>query len=348
MNFEQFDQLLEYGIFRQFTADDGQAYVGVLPKEPYYERKVDKVVDALIERGEDYPILLDKFMEMAQKYTPLHQQKTAEAFNILETQSPEEISRLSPYKRLGILEKIIPTQPTLQDIEKLKPHADKVEQLMFGLKFPEQFFKDEERLAMSFVNRLQFIPHLKENIKNWQQLETAEQQQCIQKISDMFCQTYGIEPLKINFYTKEEYNEGLKKQGLPPVEIPPTGTATLSTRTIDFCADRMKECDNYVPIYLTFHEALHISQQERSFPDYPLAERLLQHKFTFLKLVSEKAYLLDPTEIHAYRMDSLVQTKAQETLKVPFVANKYDAKTRKAVDLAKQTAAALYAHSVKE
>ncbi len=348
MNFEQFDKFIEYGEFRQFVADDGQAYVGVLPRQAYYERKVSEIADAIVAENGEYPIQLEKFMKLAQEYTPLRNQKITEAFEVLNTKSPEEISRLSPNKRLEILERIIPPQPTLANINKLKPHAAKIEQLMFDLKFPPQFWKDEERLASSFVNRLQLIPHLKENIADWQQLETARQQQCIQKIADVFCKTYGIEPIKITFFTLEEFNRDRVNQGLDPVEIPPTGQASAADRSINFCADRIKICDNYVPIYLTFHEALHISQQERDFPQYPLVERMFAHKFDFLKLISDKAYLLEPSEIHAYHIDSLVQNKAQETLKVPFVANKYDAKTRKAVDLAKQTAAALYAHNIKE
>lgn len=348
MNFEQFDKFIEYGEFRQFVADDGQAYVGVLPSKDYYERKVNEIADAIVAANGEYPVPLEKFMQLAKEYTPLRNQKIAEAFEVLNTKSPEEISRLSPNKRLEILERIIPPQPTLVDINKLKPHAAKIEQLMFDLKFPPQFWKDEERLASSFVNRLQLIPRLKEDIADWQQLETPAQQRCLQKIADTFCKTYGIEPIKITFFTLEEFNRDRINQGLEPVEIPPTGQASATDRSIDICADRIKICDNYVPIYLTFHEALHISQQERDFPQYPLVERMFAHKFTFLQLVSEKAYLLDPTEVHAYRMDSLVQSKAQDTLKVPFVANKYDDKTRKAAALAKQTAAALYAYNVKE
>lgn len=348
MNFEQFNQLIEYGKFTQFEGDDGKRYVGVYPRHLHYERKVDEIVNTLLAAGEKYPLAYDDFMKLAQEFSPLRTQKINKAFDVLKTCSLEEISRMPLHKRLAVLKTVLPPEPTLIDVKKLKPYAAKIEQLVFDMKFPRQFWKDEERLAMSFVNRLQFIPNLKENIANWQQLETATQQQCIRKIADLFCKTYGIEPLEIAFFTAEEYNQKRQQQGLPPLEVPPTGTSSLDKRTINICSDRIKECDNYTPIYLTFHEALHISQQERDFPQYPLAEHLLTYKFGFLKLISDKAYLLEPAEIHAYHIDSLVQNKAQETLKVPFVANKYDAKTRKAVDLAKQTAAALYAYNVKE
>lgn len=347
MNYEQYNTLLECGRFMQYKTEEGD-FVGVLPRADYHEKRVDKVLDEIEAAGREYPLPLKKFMELAQKYTPIRNAQINLAFKQLETLSVEQLAELPQEQRLGILEKVMPPEPKLADIEKLKPHAAKIEQLLFNLKFPQQFWEDEKHLANSFANRLQTIPHLRENIQNWQQLETPEQQKCLQKIADVFCKTYGMEPINISFFTEAEYNADLARQGLAEKSVPPTGTALPAQREISFCADRMKTCDNYVPIYVTFHEALHIAQREREFEKCPEAERLLNEKFKYFQLVTERAYLTEPAEVHAYAMDEMVKSQAVETLKVPFVGNKYDDKTRREVDLALQTAHALYAYNVKE
>lgn len=347
MNFEQYNTLLEYGRFMQYDAD-GKVYVGVLPNAEYDAPKVDKVIEDILSAGKDYPWTMEKFTQYAQKYTPLRNAQINKAFKQLETLSVEQLAQLSDDQRLDILEKIMPSKPQLKDIEKLKPHKEKIEQLLFNLKFPAQFWEEEQRLAMSFVNRLQTIPHIKDNIQNWQQLETPQQKECLQRIADVFCKTYQMEPIAINFFTEAEYNEDRRRQGLDEKLVPPTGTALADKREISFCTDRIKICDNYVPIYLTFHEALHISQRERSFERYPQAARMLNEKFKYFQCVTEGAYLTEPSEVHAYGIDAMVREKAPEVLKVPFVDNKYDEKTRRAVDAATRTAQVLYAYNVKE
>lgn len=345
MDFKQFNTLLEYGKFIAFE-DNGEQKVGVLPIYQSGGAKIDAVINQILENGENYPFKISELNEYASKYMPLRMAKINSAFNILQTSSLEDIAQKSQEERLNILERIMPPQPKSADIEKLFPHKEKVAQLLFGLKFSENFWKTEEKLTFTFVNRLQIIPNIKQKIANWQQLEKSAQTECLQQIADVFCKTYQIEPIKISFFTLEEYRKKQIEQGLNPQNVPPTGQADLQKREISYCEERMKDCDNYVPIYLTFHEALHISQRERNFE--PMAERMLNPKLTYFKLVTEEAYLLEPAEIHAYAMDALVKQEAQENLRVAFVDNKYDSKTKQAVKQVQITASVLHAYNVRK
>lgn len=346
MTFEQFDILLDIGEFKVFE-QNGSQFVGITPKKDRYQQKIDQIIDEIIQ-NEEYPFTFEEFSKKAQQYMPVRRSKTKEILHKLENYNLSEIAHLSCDERLDILNKIMPSEPTALDIERLKPYQAKIGQLMFNLKFPKEFWKQEEVLALKFVHRLQTIPNINENITNWQNLDISDQKKCLEQIVDVFVRTYHIKPIKVSFFSKEEYQNEQKSQGLEPNEVPPTGYALTDKHEICFCKDRMSLCDNYVPIYLTFHEALHISQKERHFSEFEGVEKLFDEKLSYFQLINKESYLLSPIEIHAYAMDKLVQEKAQEVIKAPFIGNKYDPMTKKAVDEATMTSRVLYAYNIRE
>jgi hypothetical protein len=133
---------------------------------------------------------------------------------------------MSDEERIELLDRLIPDTIYANDQEEkfklITDNKEKIEALLFNLKFPKEFWDEEKQKAHQFLNRLNTVPNLNEYIENWQTVNNETRKKVLRNVTDVFCQLCEIDDIKISFYTIEDYQEKQIAMGLDPKEKVPT------------------------------------------------------------------------------------------------------------------------------
>ena len=153
------------------------------------------------------------------------------------------------------------------------------------------------------------------NMKNWHNISLDEKKATIAETAKIIEYIYGSS-LEIGFYTSEEYR---KKNNLKE-DVPVYG-AYASKGKIFFNTDRLAD-DNFMGVYVLFHEFMHKRQSEADFENQ-IVNRLFKtavyNAFTYEQQNIDPAsyeygdfYSIIPQEVHAYGMQKFVESKIIE------------------------------------
>lgn len=356
MKAREFKWLQTHCSFDECTYD-GQNIILITPKK---EKDRQPVYDILYRQQwrNGYPTL-EEFNDAVTQLQPEYQNmrkaeqlRSEEAAQTLRNTDSRILAALPDEQKIKLLDHLLLEVYHSQDWDNAKlnhrhirENSEKLQSLLFHLKLPPEFMAEEAYKTRQFCNRLKFIPNLKQDLENWQGLPDDKRQEVMLKTADIFARTYDLPELKLNFFTDQEYKEQNSYEDWSnPDLLPPTGYAISPVISVN--TDRIRICDNYLPVNMIFHEALHITQQEQDFSRFPMMEKFFEAKFSHLGIDSSisDVYLMNPVERHAYGMESAVKQYLQDELKVKYVGNTYSASKNRIIQSVTEKARILSAY----
>lgn len=307
MNSSDFEDLISFSEIEVNSENGSIDFVAYKGKEA--------VIAQLIEDNQLENLSMTKFNELASQYIPIIQARKKlrdKKINDFKNTPSESIAKLSLEQKVEYLETIFHKHQTKDELSDIcSQNKDKLKTLLYNIRLPDDFWKNEEQLADRFVALVANNKKITDNIKNWQHLDIEDKKATIKETAKIIEYVYGT-PLKVGFYTQEEYR---KENNLD--ENAPVFGAYQEKGKIFFNSDRLENSDNYMGVSVVFHEYMHKRQEEVKFEN-PLINRLFacnvdravgyeMRNIDSFSPEYEDIYSLMPKEVHAYAMQNYVE-----------------------------------------
>lgn len=307
MNSSDFEDLISFSEIEVNPENGSIDFIAYKGKEA--------VIAQLIEDNQLQNLSMTEFNEFVGQYMPIIQARKKlreKKINDFKSMPVENIATLSLEQRVDCLETIFHRYQTMGEISDICfQNKDKLKALLYGIKMPKDFWQSEELQANRFVALVANNKKITDNMKNWQHLDIEDKKATIKETAKIIEYVYGT-PLKVGFYTQEEYR---KENNLD--ENAPVFGAYQEKGKIFFNTDRLENSDNYMGVSVVFHEYMHKRQEEVKFEN-PLINRLFACNvdravgYEMRNIDSSSPeygdiYSLMPKEVHAYAMQNYVE-----------------------------------------
>lgn len=301
----------------------GKQYAVIEPKFPKYQARLDFLLGSF-----SFPSI-DEWNKLSRELTPKLKQSSQlryqQALNKLAGMSDEKLTKLNNKQRIELLDDLLQdvigndAQTFKQNQQTIATYKEQLKILLFGIKLPLDFLKQELAKCEQFCHRLQSVPRLKEDLENWNLLENHQRRLLAENILHAFNGAYKTD-ISLKMFSENDWSQVRRPQGMyAQFSTAPTAYAEGSTVFVN--KEKIALCHNLAVPALIFHEALHIARRQDDWSHFPLVDKLFESKFTYLALEGNELYTINPVEMNAYKMDEEVADFLLEKMKIKFVEN---------------------------
>lgn len=312
MNSSDFEDLISFSEIEVNPENGSIDFIAYKGKET--------VIAQLIEDNQLENLSMTKFNELASQYIPIIQARKKlrdKKINDFKNTPSESIAKLSLEQKVEYLETIFHKHQTKDELSDIcSQNKDKLKTLLYNIRLPDDFWKNEEQLADRFAALISNNQQVTENMKNWQDISIEDKKETMKETAKIIEYVYDT-PLEIGFYTSDEF----RKENNLDKNAPVFG-AYQEKGKIFFNTDRLENSDNYMGVSVVFHEFAHKRQEETKF-DNPLINRLFatetykafDYEMRNIDVSSPEygdMYSLIPNEVHAHAMQKYVENKIAE------------------------------------
>lgn len=301
----------------------GKQYAVIEPKFPKYQAKLDRLLGSITFPSIEEWNRLSR--ELKPKLKETGRLRHEQAVRKLAGMSNSRLATLNNKQRIelldGLLQDVIgrDLETFEQNRQTVSAYGDQLKILLFGIRLPEEFLRQEQARCEQFCHRLQSVPRLKEDLENWFELEFRLQRALAENIIKAFNDTYQTQ-IGLRFFGESEwYRAQAEKNAAPVGETAPAAYAEGCTVFIN--KEKIAACNNLFVPALIFHEALRVARQQEDWSHFPLIDKLFENKFAYLALEGNDLYGMNPVEHHAYRMDEAVAGFLLDKMQIKFIEN---------------------------
>mgnify|MGYP001516305401 CR=1 FL=1 len=275
----------------------GKQYAVIEPKFPKYQAKLDRLLGSITFPSIEEWNRLSR--ELKPKLKETGRLRHEQAVRKLAGMSNSRLATLNNKQRIelldGLLQDVIgrDLETFEQNRQTVSAYGDQLKILLFGIRLPEEFLRQEQARCEQFCHRLQSVPRLKEDLENWFELEFRLQRALAENIIKAFNDTYQTQ-IGLRFFGESEwYRAQAEKNAAPVGKTAPAAYA----------------------------EALRVARQQEDWSHFPLIDKLFENKFAYLALEGNDLYGMNPVEHHAYRMDEAVAGFLLDKMQIKFIEN---------------------------
>ena len=301
----------------------GKQYAVIEPKFPKYQARLDFLLGSF-----SFPSI-EEWNRLSRELTPKLKQSSQiryeKALNKLTTMSNDKLTKLNNKQRIELLDSLLQDvigndfQTFSQNQKTISTYKEQIKILLFGIKLPPNFLKQELAKCEQFCNRLQSVSKLKENLENWPNLENTKRRDLIENILIAFNDIYKTN-IRLEIFSDNDWTSVRRPQGIYG-KISSIPTAYTEGNAIFINKEKIAICHNLAVPALIFHEALHIARRQDDWSHFPLVDKLFEAKFTYLTPEGNDLCIMNPVEMNAYKMDEEVADFLLEKMKVKFIEN---------------------------
>lgn len=326
----------------------GKQYAVIDPKYPKYQDRLDRIL------GKSFYPTVEEWNKMARDLNPKRKNDDMLHHNMavrrLESMSPEKLAGLNNKQRIEILDSLL-VDVIGNDVEAfklnqqtVKTYKRQIKSLLFGITLPKDFIVQEQARCDQFCNRLQSVPHLKEYLEGWPQIEFSQRKELAENILGVFNASYHTN-IELKFFTKDEWRQEQKDKGLDP-DKRIMSTAYREGNAVFINKERMAACNNLAIPPLIYHEALHVLQEQEDWSRFPEIDKLFERKFTYLALDQEDLYVMNPIEVHAYGMDERITDFLKDKMQIKYIEGTYPPELKELVSQTQEKARTMMNYSL--
>lgn len=315
MDINEFADLIE----RCKMSVDEQGKMTFAPRYPNDERRVAEI----IKKNKMEHFSFTDLQKLCKDFTPAYQArrklqaKRAAEFSAL---SPKQIAELSTEQKLDYLEAVFPKWQEPDGLLKAcAENEQNIKAALYGIKFPESFWKSEKKSAERYAALIARQPELCDKLKNWQQTSLADKKAAIMQAAEVFEYVYGLAP-KITFFTEEQERAKLPAAGLS--KDTHIYAAYRQGDTLYFNEDRMQQSDNFFAVSVLLHEGTHLRQNTQSFNDKSV-DRIFDCNMCYVSYYDRKKndkqsaeymdlYAATQIEVHAHAVQDYMEQRFME------------------------------------
>ena len=223
--------------------------------------------------------------------------------HILRLSTPQQLSQLSPRKKLDILMSIDKDcYFSLRHKQKheyaLERKAEKINAL---LQFPisPEFWEREQRKVRLIAAEIARMRNIKKRLENFQTLEDKEQKKLFARICKITAKYNGIKAPTIQYLGEEEIKNYIKNAS-DDEEMNVEGFA--SEKTVFVNNDSFKKLSGAQVLSVAWHETNHIAMSHGDYSQFPLMEDILNPRLDYINGLKE-CYILHPQEKINYALE---------------------------------------------
>jgi hypothetical protein len=315
MDINEFAELIE----RSHMSIDEKGKVTFTPRYPKDERRVAEI----IAKNQMEHFSFTDLQALSKDFAPVYQArrklqaKRAEEFSAL---SPKQIAELSTEQKLDYLDAVFPKWQEPDGLLKAcSENEQNIKAALYGIKFPESFWKAEKKSAERYAALIAGQPKLCDAVKNWRQTSLNDKKEAIMQAAEVFEYVYGLAP-KIEFFTEEQERAQLQAEGLN--KDTHIYAAYQRGGTLYFNEDRLQESYNFFAVSVLLHEGTHLRQNMQSFND-KLVDRIFDCNMRYVAYYDRKKndkqsaeymdlYTANPIEVHAHAVQDYMEQRFTE------------------------------------
>ncbi len=301
----------------------GKQYAVIEPKFPKHQVKLDRLLGSITFPSIEEWNKLSR--ELKPKLKATERRHYEYAVRKLAGMSNARLAALNNKQRIelldGLLQDVIGRDPETfeQNRQTVSVYGDQLKILLFGIKLPDEFLKQEQARCDQFCHRLQSVPRLKEDLENWFELDFWQQRELAENVLKAFNETYHTQ-ICCRFFNEKEWYEAKAAQKTEQIHKTPQMTYT-DGKTIFINKEKLAGYNNLSVPALLFHEALQIARRQEDWANFPLIDKLFEKKFDYLALEGNDLYAMNPMETHAYQMDESVVCFLLEKMQIKLMQN---------------------------
>ena len=315
MDINEFAELVE----RSHMSIDEKGKVTFVPHYP----KDRRMVSEIIAKNQMEHFSFTDLQALSKDFAPVYQArrklqaKRAEEFSAL---SPKQIAELSTEQKLDYLDAVFPKWQEPDGLLKAcSENEQNIKAALYGIKFPESFWKAEKKSAERYAALIAGQPKLCDAVKNWRQTSLNDKKEAIMQAAEVFEYVYGLAP-KIEFFTEEQERAQLQAEGLN--KDTHIYAAYQRGGTLYFNEDRLQESYNFFAVSVLLHEGTHLRQNMQSFND-KLVDRIFDCNMRYVAYYDRKKndkqsaeymdlYTANPIEVHAHAVQDYMEQRFTE------------------------------------
>lgn len=186
----------------------GKQYAVIEPKFPKYQAKLDRLLGSITFPSIEEWNRLSR--ELKPKLKETGKLRHEQAVRKLAGMSNSRLATLNNKQRIelldGLLQDVIgrDLETFEQNRQTVSAYGDQLKILLFGIRLPEEFLRQEQARCEQFCHRLQSVPRLKEDLENWFELEFRLQRALAENIIKAFNDTYQTQ-IGLRFFGESEW-----------------------------------------------------------------------------------------------------------------------------------------------
>lgn len=198
----------------------GKQYAVIEPKFPKYQAKLDRLLGSITFPSiEEWNRLSRELKPKLKETGKLRHEQTVRK---LAGMSNSRLATLNNKQRIelldGLLQDVIgrDLETFEQNRQTVSAYGDQLKILLFGIRLPEEFLRQEQARCEQFCHRLQSVPRLKEDLENWFELEFRLQRALAENIIKAFNDTYQTQ-IGLRFFGESEWYRAQAEKNAAPV-----------------------------------------------------------------------------------------------------------------------------------
>jgi hypothetical protein len=230
-------------------------------------------------------------------YDPANRKKYE---HMLRLSTPQQLSQLSPRKKLDILMSIdkdcyFSLRHKQKHEHALERKAEKINAL---LQFPisPEFWEGEQRKVRLIAADIAKLPNIKKKLEEFQNLNEKAQRKLFAEACKITAKYNAIKMPQLQFLNSEEIKEYVSDNDWVNPE------AFASENTIFVAKDALENLSGTQVLSLAWHETNHIAMARGDYSSYPLMEDILSPRLDYINDL-EQCYIFHPQEKINYTLE---------------------------------------------
>ena len=302
----------------------GKQYAVIEPRFSKHQARLDYLL------GSSAFPSIEEWNKISRDLTPKLKQSSKirheQALNKLAGMSNEKLTNLNNKQRIELLDDLLQdvigndAETFKQNQHTISTYKEQIKILLFGIKLPTDFLKQELARCEQFCNRLQSVPKLKEILENWSTAESYQRHSLLGNILRAFNETYKTD-IELKIFSESDWGGARRPQGVYG-KFSSAPTAYTEGNTLLINKEKIALCHNLAVPALLFHQALHIARRQDDWSHFPLVDKLFENKFTYLALEGDELFTINPVEMNAYKMDEEVADFLLKKMQIKFIENR--------------------------
>ncbi len=219
--------------------------------------------------------------------------------HFLRRHTPQELSRLSPQKKLDILFSInkqcyMTAHGDDTHEAALNRQADKINVLL-QLPIPPEFWEREQRKIRLICAEIARIPNIKQMLEHFEELSFSTQKKLLNKTMKITAHYNGIKPPIMKLLTAKQ----MKNYNLSDWA---DADAFACEKTLYICSDKIKNKTGIYCLSLAWHETNHIAMTYGDYSRFAFMDDMLNVQLNYINDIPH-SYIMHPQEKINYALE---------------------------------------------
>ncbi len=327
MTYKDYEFLMDYCCFILNPKDDTIYF-----KYKKHPNKKRQIVNSIIKKFNE--ISKSEFTEKHKQYftkykknTELKEKLRVKKVSKFKSMSSNEVVGLSFKEKVDYLEALFPDSLLREDFSNIKDliveQKDNLKACLFNMKFSREFMDKESKLVDQFWSKIKHNENTKNMIADYDNCSLEDRKNLIRETLEIFYEVYGVESKDVNFYNSESYLKRREEKGWSvDVHVP----GAFYNGSFNFNEERLMKSDNFFPISVPFHEAIHLYQTSNKFEDEDI-NRVMTANIGAVKVYEDEEiskddvdykdfYTMLPFERHAFGVQYELEDKIRDDWKI--------------------------------